>query len=181
MTSIASSRVHDNFGGSGSLRASFALLSLATLLAGCTHVSARERRLDAATQDLARSCDEDAEHEIVEALKAVQRADPLVEKIITGKSYMIRLTGAQVWFAAHKGFTAQWLERTLECHQARRVLENATSAGDVDPFWLEDGWVDIQVQPASAAFIALLRGRTFHEAELINSRAQAFVTNLEAK
>jgi len=181
MTSIASSRVHDNFGGSGSLRASFALLSLATLLAGCTHVSARERRLDAATQDLARSCDEDAEHEIVEALKAVQRADPLVEKIITGKSYMIRLTGAQVWFAAHKGFTAQWLERTLECHQARRVLENTTSAGDVDPFWLEDGWVDIQVQPASAAFIALLRGRTFHEAELINSRAQAFVTNLEAK
>jgi len=157
------------------------LLSLAALLAGCAHVSARERRLDAATQDLARSCDEDAEHDIVEALQAVQRTDPLVEKIRTGKSYMILLTGAQVWFAAHKGFTAQWLERTLECHQARRVLENTTSAGNEDPFWLEDGWVDIQVQLESAAFIAQLRGRTLHEAKLINSRAQAFVASLEAK
>ena len=164
-----------------SLRGSFVLLSLAGLLAGCAHVSARDRRLKTATEELAQYCGENAEHDIAEALDTVQGAEPLVERIITGKSYYLRVTGAQVWFAAQRGFTAQWLERTLECHQARRVLENPASAGDVDPFWLEDGWVDIQVQPASAAFIALLRGRTFHEAELINSRAQAFVTNLEAK
>ena len=181
VTSIACTRVHGNFRGPGSLRGGFALLSLAVLSAGCAHVSARDRRLDAATQELAQYCDEDAEHDIVEALKAVQRADPLVEKIITGKSYWLRLTGAQVWFAAHKGITAQWLERTLRCHQAHRVLETITPAGDVDPFWLEDGWIDIQVQPASAAFIAQLRGRTLQEAKLINSRAQAFVESLVAQ
>jgi hypothetical protein len=164
-----------------SLRGSFALLSLAALLGGCAHVSARDRRLNTATQELAQYCDQDAEHDIAEALETVQGAEPLVEKIITGKSYFLQLTGAQVWFAAHKGFTAQWLERTLECHQARRVLENTASAGDVDPFWLEDGWVDIQVQAASAAFIARLRGRTLHQAELINSRAQSFVASVEAK
>jgi hypothetical protein len=168
-------------GGSGSLRGSFAFLSLAALVAGCAHGSARDRRLITATQELAQYCGEDAEHDIVEALEAVQGVEPLVEKIRTGKSYFFRLTGAQVSFAAHKGFTAQWLERTLECHQARRVLENTGSTGNVDPFWLEDGWVDIQVQPASAAFIALLRGRTFQEAELIHSRAEAFVASLEAK
>jgi len=119
--------------------------------------------------------------DIAEALDTVQRAEPLVERIITGKSYYLRVTGAQVWFAAQRGFTAQWLERTLECHQARRVLENPASAGDVDPFWLEDGWVDIQVRPASAAFIAQLRGRTFDQADVINSRAQSFVASLEAK
>jgi len=164
-----------------SLRGSFALLSLAALLAGCARVSARDRRLNAATQELTQYCDENAERDIAEALETIQRVEPLVEKIKTGKSYFLGLTGAQVWFTAHKGFTAQWLERTLECHQARRVLENTASAGDVDPFWLEDGWVDIQVQPASAAFIALLRGRTLHEGEIIHSRAQAFVANLEAK
>jgi len=42
------------------------------------------------------------------------------------------------------------------------------------------GWIDIQVQPAPAAFIALLRGRTRQEAELIHSRAQAFVASREA-
>jgi hypothetical protein len=168
-------------GGSGSLRGSFAFLSLAALLAGCAHVSARDRQLDTATQELARYCDENAEHDIAEALDTVQRAEPLVERIITGKSYFLRVTGAQVWFAAQKGFTAQWLERTLECHQARRVLENTPSAGDLDPFWLEDGWVDIQVHPASTAFIAQLRGRTFHQADVINSRAQSFVASLEAK
>ncbi|TMA72212.1 MAG: hypothetical protein E6J67_20260 [Deltaproteobacteria bacterium] len=173
-----SSRVQDKFAGSEGLRRGFAVLSLAALLAGCAQVSARDRRLDTATQELAQSCDEDAEHDIAEALEAVQRADPLVEKIRTGKSYLLRLTGAQVWFAAHKGFTAQWLERTLQCHQARRVLESIARPGEVDPFWLEDGWIDIQVQPASAAFTAQLRGRTLHEAELINSRAQAFVANL---
>jgi len=52
---------------------------------------------------------------------------------------------------------------------------------DVDPFWLEDGWVDIQVHPASSAFVAQLRGRTFHQADVINSRAQSFVASLEAK
>ncbi len=164
-----------------SLRGRFALLSLAGLLAGCAHVSARDRRLNTATQELAQYCDENAEHDIAEALDTVQRAEPLVERIITGKSYYLRVTGAQVWFAAQKGFTAPWLERTLECHQARRVLENTASAGDVDPFWLEDGWVDIQVHPASSAFIAQLRGRTFHQADVINSRAQSFVASLEAK
>jgi len=165
-----------------SLRSSFALLlSLAALLAGCARGSARDRRLNTATQELTQYCDEDAEHDIAEALQSVQRAEPLVEKIRTGKSYFLGLTGAQVWFAAQKGFTAQWLERTLECYQARRVLENTASAGNVDPFWLEDGWVDIQVQPASAAFIALLRGRTLREGELIHSRAEAFVASIEAK
>ena len=152
---------------------------LAALLVGCAHVSARERRLDAATQEAAQYCDENAEHDNAEALEGVRRAEPLVERIITGKSYMDRLMGAQVWFAARKGFTAQWLERTLRCHQARRILETATPA-DIDPFWLEDGWVDIQVQPAPAAFIAQLRGRTRQEAERIYSRAQAFAASHEA-
>jgi|SRR6267143_1697313 len=176
-----SSRVHDKSGGSEGLRCGFALLSLAALLAGCAQVSARDRQLNTATQELAQYCDEDAERDIAEALESVQRAEPLVEKIITGKSYFLQLTGAQVWFAAHKGFTAQWLERTLECHQARRALEYTAFARDVDPFWLEDGWVDIRVQPAQAAFIAQLRGRTLHQAELINSRAQSFVASVEAK
>jgi len=164
-----------------SLRVGFGLLSLAALLGGCARVSARDRRLNTATEELAQYCDENAEHDIAEALETVQRAEPLVEKIRTGKSYFLGLTGAQVWFAAHKGFTAQWLERTLECHQARLVLENTASAGNVDPFWLEDGWVDIQVQPAPAAFIAVLRGRTLHEGELIHSRAEAFAASIEAK
>jgi hypothetical protein len=173
--------MHAKFRRLRNLRGAFTLLSLAVLLAGCAHLSARDRRLDAATQELAQYCDEDAEQDIAEAFKAVQGADPLVEKIITGKSYWFRLTGAQVWFAAHKGITAQWLERTLRCHQARRVLETVTAAGDVDPFWLEDGWIDIQVRPASTAFIAQLRGRTFHEGKLINSRAQDFVESLQAR
>ena len=103
-------------------------------------------------------------------------ADPLMAAATNFVAATSRLPANAAQTAA-----TQWLERTLECHQARRVLENTTSAGDADPFWLEDGWVDIQVQPASAAFIAQLRGRTFQEAELIHSRAEAFVASLEAK
>jgi len=83
------------------------------------------------------------------SLQAVQRTDPLVEKIRTGKSYMILLTGAQFGLPRTRDSRRSgWSERSsairpVACWKTRRLRNE-------DPFWLEDGWVDIQVQLESA-------------------------------
>jgi hypothetical protein len=72
--------------------------------------------------------------------------------------------------------TAQSLERTLRCHQARRVME-PDPAAELDPFSLANSWIDIQVQPDHSGFIVLLRGQTPEESQVIDARAQEFINS----
>ncbi len=156
-------------------------VALGLLFAGCMYPgrATREQRLATAAQESARYCDGDTEETTQEVIKAVRDAQPLYVKINTGKrssSSKSYLLGAKLLIEARQGMTAQSLERTLRCHQARRVME-PDPAAELDPFSLANSWVDIQVQTDRSGFVVLLRGQTPEESQLIDSRAQEFINS----
>ncbi len=104
-----------------------ASVALGLLFAGCMYPgrATREQRLATAAQESARYCDGDTETTTQEVIAAVHEAQPLFAKINTGKrstatkSYLL---GAKLLIESRQGMTAQSMERTLRCHQARRVM-----------------------------------------------------------
>jgi hypothetical protein len=91
-----------------------------------------------------------------------------------GGSYK-RLAGAVFSVRALKGFSAEWLDRALECHSARRVLGRIpASENPTDPFWVPGKSVDIDVQSTGPGFAVSVRSLDVAEAQEILDRAQAF-------
>jgi hypothetical protein len=87
-----------------------------------------------------------------------------------------RLAGAVIVVKALQGFTAEWLDRALECHSARRVL-GKIPPGDIpnDPFWLPGKTVDIDVVSTGGQFAATVRTLEPSDAQEIINRTKAFV------
>jgi hypothetical protein len=160
-----------------SRRGSIATAALSLCLVGCAanRRSRSEQRIAVATVERDQLCDEDVEREAASVLRAVQSAEPLYVRVRLGKSYDTRLLGAQLWLPARPGWTPQWLERTLRCHQARRALQPASAQPASDPFWLPDSWVDIEVLPERAGFIAVLRVNRVVDGQQVYARARDFV------
>jgi hypothetical protein len=87
------------------------------------------------------------------------------------------LRGAVVNVQAVSGVTAEWLDRALECHSAKRVLGQGPQAGAAeDPFWLPGSVVDIDVQSAKDGFRVAIAGATPAEGQQILARAQSFAS-----
>jgi hypothetical protein len=87
-----------------------------------------------------------------------------------------RLAGVVITIKALKGFSAEWLDRALECHSARRVL-GKIPPGDIpdDPFWLPGKTVDIDVVSIRAGFAATVRTLEPSDAQEIVNRTKTFV------
>jgi len=87
-----------------------------------------------------------------------------------------QLIGASLKVTAIRGFTAEWLDRALECHSARRVLGKIPESWlPDDPFWLPGKTVDIEVAVDRAEFAVNVRGKNVNDAEAILSRANHYV------
>jgi len=107
----------------------------------------------------------------------IDSVSPLYADVPGGKSGGgTRLDGAVVRIRPIPGMTAEWLDRALECHSARRVLGRIPA--DVlpnDPFWLPGGrTVDIDAESARDGFQVAVRGSTVDDNKEILSRANAF-------
>jgi hypothetical protein len=90
---------------------------------------------------------------------SVQSVGPLYATIEGGKSgSQSQLRGAVLTFGALPGETAEWLDRELECHNARLTLGETQSMPD-DPFWLAGSAVDIDVRPTSDGLLVGVAGR----------------------
>jgi hypothetical protein len=107
----------------------------------------------------------------------VESVEPLYTSASDAKSGSdTRLYGAQIRIRAAEGMTAQWLDRALECHGARRMLQRAsTDRLANDPFWLPGRMVDIDVQPVRDAFQVSVRGESTDDAQEILIRANAYL------
>jgi hypothetical protein len=111
------------------------------------------------------------------AAQTVESAEPLYTAVSggargAGGNYS-QLIGAIVRLRAVKGFTAEWLDRALECHSARRVLGHIPPVDD--PFWLPGRTVDIETASTRSGFQVFIRGQSIRDAEEILARANAFV------
>jgi hypothetical protein len=156
-----------------------AVFAAVVVLSACSRSATREERLAGALRERSTYCDERPRQSLEEVLAAVQNVDPLVVVHTNGKqTFAPKLVGARVSVRALHGITQQWLERTLHCHQAQRTLDSASApAIDADPFWLPDGWVQVQVLPVQGAFVTELRGSTDEEAGQIYSQAQQLMAH----
>jgi hypothetical protein len=146
-----------------------AVVALSTACSSTT----REERQAAALRERSSYCDERAQQALEEIRADVQSVGPLVIVRKNSKqTFGSELVGARVSFRAVKGVTQQWLERALQCHQAQLTLDpSSAKSADTDPFWLPDGWVDIEVRAVNGGFVAELRGSNDEDAKRIYARA----------
>ncbi len=157
-------------------------LLAATIAAGCANTSstapAHNPAEEAAAMERTR-CGPDLDEAALAPVlnrQAVESAEPLYTREPSGKSgEASRLFGAVIRIRAIQGVTAEWLDRALECHSARRVLgripENVMPN---DPFWLPGRMVDIDAQSARDGFQVAVRGYSVDDAQEILIRANAF-------
>jgi hypothetical protein len=150
-----------------------AALGLCWLSCASTGRSKLEKQIATAAAEREQYCDEETDQAVPDVLRAVQSAEPLYVNVRLGKTWDSRLLGARLWLPARQGWTSQWLERTLRCHEASSALQRQFAAAD--PFWLPESWVDIEVLPDRGAFVALLRTNSVAEGRRVYARAQEFV------
>lgn len=83
--------------------------------------------------------------------------------------------GAVVHLRNVGGVTAEWLDRALQCHEARLVLGRIPAITN-DPFSLPGGMVAIEVQPTqgNTGFRVTARGHDQDDARAILARARAY-------
>lgn len=96
-----------------------------------------------------------------------------VEPLYTSDTH---LSGAVIRLRAAQGTTADWLDRALECHGAKRLLQHAPDGMMAnDPFWLPGRMVDIDAQPARDGFKVTVRGESPDDAQEILIRANLYL------
>jgi hypothetical protein len=152
--------------------ASVAAAVLGFSLLSCASSSRAEKQIATAAAERDQFCDEDADQSASDVLRAVESAEPLYVNVRLGKTWDTRLLGARLLLPARAGWTAQWLERTLRCHEATSVQPGIARAAD--PFWLPGSWVDIEVLPDRGAFVAVLRVNRVDEGRQVYDRAKDF-------
>jgi len=106
--------------------------------------------------------------------KAVEGVSPLYSGIST-KTSNPRLVGASVYVRPARGETAEWLNRSLECHGAKRTSEPASGLAANDPFFLPDSLVSIHVEAEGDRFKVNIQGNSGADAREILGRASALV------
>jgi hypothetical protein len=108
--------------------------------------------------------------------RAIERIEPLYVGV-QSKSSSPRLQGAVLTVRPIRGATAEWLDRSLECHGVERMLGRTVARGGaVDPFVLPGSFVHINVHSAGDGFRIELVGATMADAREILSRTDAFLT-----
>jgi hypothetical protein len=85
-----------------------------------------------------------------------------------------RLAGAQIHMHPLQGASREWVERALECHEARIALGEAPSGAD--PYRPAQAWVDIDVQSDRDGYVVRLTSDDVGDAHEILQRAQSFTT-----
>ena len=97
---------------------------------------------------------------------------PLIEEVPVGKAKAKKTIGAEVVFRAVPGMTAEWLQRLVDCHQARAASVGFTMPEmDYCPLMLKD--VKAKVVSTGTGFGAQLTSGDAKTAEQILERAQA--------
>jgi hypothetical protein len=107
--------------------------------------------------------------------KAVEGVRPLYSGV-SSRTGNARLLGATLYVRPALGETAEWLNRALECHSAKRTSERTAAFAGSDPFFLPDSVVSIRVQAAADRFKVDIQSTSSADAREILARATTFAS-----
>jgi len=120
-------------------------------------------------------CDASAssQDQLVRSLK-VLRVEPLYSHVATGNNNSEeRVNGAKIVVRPPNGISAEQLTRVLQCHGARTLLGQMSSAPN-DPYFLPDRWVSIEVKPEDGNFTVALSADTVRDNLQVYGRANHY-------
>jgi hypothetical protein len=161
----------------GVMMAPCALLAC-VVSAGCAPTTEAQTAPKAAVALEQRRCSANlGEETIAEVLNgaAVEHWEPAYFSAPGAGTYYRRLAGAAFTVRPGNGYSAEWLDRALECHSARRLLGQLPSQEQAyDPFWLPGRMVDIDVESTGKDFLVSVRSLDVADAHEIMARAKAF-------
>jgi hypothetical protein len=123
-----------------------------------------------------KKCDEFSDARIAPLISpnVIESVDPLYAYVVGGPNGReAHLRGSRISFRPTSGVTAEILERSLQCHQARALLAQTPSAVD-DPYVLADRWLTIDVTSSGSSLVANVQADQFDDARLVLERAKRF-------
>ncbi len=125
---------------------------------------------------MATKCERESEAQASPALapSLVESVEPAYSTVPSGNDRAIRLRGARLHLRPTLNVSAQALERTLECHQARVTLGDSPETAD-DPYMLRGAWLDIDVDSTGDGLVASVLASDFDDARRVLDRARSFV------
>jgi hypothetical protein len=102
--------------------------------------------------------------------------EPLYSHILTGNNNSEdRVNGAKILIRPPEGVSTEMLTRTLQCHNARVVLGRPSGATDAnDPYWLADGWLDIDVTSEQGNYAVRLSADSISNGLVVLGRANRY-------
>lgn len=109
------------------------------------------------------------------ARENIERVEPIYFVIQHGRGNREeQVRGVRLYLRPQPGMSAQWIEQTLICHRARRLLGPGEPELANEPWVLPAGWVDVAVEDGQGAFVVTLRGLEARDSEEALARARAF-------
>lgn len=86
-----------------------------------------------------------------------------------------KIQGARILLRPPDGMTVDKMTRVLQCYGAQAFLGHTGQvSADNNPFFLPDGWVDIDVKVENGNYVAVLSSDTSYNNLRILQRANAF-------
>jgi hypothetical protein len=122
-------------------------------------------------------CAGESEQRAASALSAtlVESVEPAYRTVDSGNDRAIRLRGARLHLRPSLNVSAEALERTLECHQARVALGESRAIVN-DPYVLPGAWLDIDVDSTGDGLVAAVEVSRFDDARRVLDRARSFAS-----
>jgi hypothetical protein len=126
-------------------------------------------------REMATKCQAESERHAADALSAtlVEAVEPAYSTVPSGNDRAIRLRGARLHLRPALNVSAEALQRTLECHQARVALGDSVEVAD-DPYALRGAWLDIDVSSGGDGLVVAVLADEFDDARRELSRARDF-------
>jgi hypothetical protein len=103
----------------------------------------------------------------------IEGVDPAYAHVPSGNGPIPRLRGALLHVRPDPSLSAESLERTLQCHEARLTMGTAEQLAD-DPFMMAGTWLDITTQSVGYGFVVAIEVDDFETARQVLERARRF-------
>jgi hypothetical protein len=108
------------------------------------------------------------------APSAIDAVEPAYSYVNSGPvDREARLRGARIRIKPLAGFSKETIARSVECHEARVVLGQASAPTD-DPYVMPQHWLDIDVESEGDGFAVLVRTDEMDTARQVLARAQRY-------